>query len=91
MMVLVYTTVGCWGSSLTVYMYAVPRNQAFQHFVGNPMGTNWIPLLVDLSLFYYEAEFISKILHEKTKICFSGNLDMSKFYLLTTLINISIQ
>jgi hypothetical protein len=31
------------------------------------MGTNCAPLLADLFLYSYEAEFIQKLLHEKKK------------------------
>jgi hypothetical protein len=31
------------------------------------MGTNCLPLLVDLFLYSYEAECIQKLLHEKNK------------------------
>ena len=39
----------------------------FQQTVGIPMGTNGSPLLADLFLYSYEAEFIQKLLHEKNK------------------------
>ena len=32
--------------------------RVFQQTVGIPMGTNCAPLLVDLFLYYYEADFI---------------------------------
>jgi hypothetical protein len=35
--------------------------------LGIPMGTNCAPLLVDVFLYSYEAEFIQKLLHEKKK------------------------
>jgi hypothetical protein len=38
-------------------------NQIFQNTVGIPMGTNCAPLLADLFLYSYEAEFIPKLLH----------------------------
>jgi hypothetical protein len=31
------------------------------------MGTNCAPLLADVFLYFYEAEFIQKLLHEKNK------------------------
>jgi hypothetical protein len=42
-------------------------NQIFQQTVGIPMGTNCAPLLAELFLYYYEVEFIQKLLHEKNK------------------------
>jgi hypothetical protein len=42
-------------------------DQVFQQSVGIPMGTNCAPLLADLFLYSYEAEFIQKLLHEKKK------------------------
>jgi hypothetical protein len=35
--------------------------------VGIPMGTNCVTLLADLFLYWYEAEVIEKLLHEKKK------------------------
>jgi hypothetical protein len=35
--------------------------------VGIPMGTNCVPLLADLVSYFYEAEFIQKLLHEENK------------------------
>ena len=32
--------------------------KVFQKTVGIPMGTNWAPLLADIFLYSYEAEFI---------------------------------
>ena len=39
----------------------------FQQTVGIPVGTNCAPLLVDLFLYSYEAEFIQNLLKDKTK------------------------
>ena len=39
----------------------------FQRTVGIPMGTNCAPLLADLFLYSYEAEFIEKLLKDKGK------------------------
>ena len=39
----------------------------FQQTVGIPMGTNCAPLLADLFLYSYEAEFIQNLLKDKTK------------------------
>jgi hypothetical protein len=41
-------------------IYVVVGGQVFQQFVGVPMGTNRAPLLADLFLYSYEAEFITK-------------------------------
>jgi hypothetical protein len=46
-------------------IYVVVGGQVFQQSVGIPMGTNCAPLLADLFLYSYEAEFIQKLLHEK--------------------------
>ena len=48
-------------------IFVVFGNQIFQQTVGIPMGTNCAPLLADLFLYSYEAEFIQKLLHEKNK------------------------
>ena len=40
----------------------------FHQTIGNPMGTNCAPLLADLFLYTYEAEFIQKLLAQKQKI-----------------------
>jgi hypothetical protein len=48
-------------------IYVVVGGQVFQESVEIPMGTNCTPLLVDLFLYSFEAEFIQNILYEKTK------------------------
>jgi hypothetical protein len=48
-------------------IFVVFGNQIFQQIAGVPMGANCAPLLTDLSLYSYEAEFIKKLLHEKNK------------------------
>ena len=35
----------------------------FQKVIGIPMGTNWAPLLADLFLYSYEAEFIQTLIN----------------------------
>jgi hypothetical protein len=40
-------------------------NQVFQLTTGIPMGTNCAPFLADLFLYFYEAEFIRKLVYEK--------------------------
>jgi hypothetical protein len=39
-------------------IYVVVGGKVFQQSVGIPMGTNCVPLLADLFLYSYEAEFI---------------------------------
>ena len=41
--------------------------RVFQQTVGIPMGTNCAPLLADLFLYYYEADFMQKLLRKKDK------------------------
>jgi hypothetical protein len=48
-------------------IFAVVGEQVFQQFVGIPMGTNCTPLLADLFLYSYEAEFMQKLLPEKNR------------------------
>ena len=48
-------------------IFVVFGDQVFQQSVGIPMGTNCAPLLADLFLYSYEAEFIQRLLHEKKK------------------------
>jgi hypothetical protein len=43
------------------------RDQVFQQSVGIPMGTNCAPLLADLFLYSFEAEFVHKLLRYKKK------------------------
>jgi hypothetical protein len=45
----------------------VVKYQVFQQSVGIPMGTSCAPLLADLFLYSYEAEFVQKLLHYKNK------------------------
>lgn len=40
-------------------------NQFFQQSVEIPMGTNCAPLLADLYLYSYKAEFFQRLAHEK--------------------------
>jgi hypothetical protein len=49
------------------FFFLVFGNKIFQQTVGIPMGTNCEPLLADLCLYFNEAEFIQKHLHEKNK------------------------
>ena len=41
--------------------------RVFQQTVGIPMGTNCAPLLADLFLYYYEADFMQELLRKKDK------------------------
>jgi hypothetical protein len=44
--------------SLVDNIYVVFGDQVFQESVGIPMGTNCAPILADLFLYSYEAEFV---------------------------------
>jgi hypothetical protein len=48
-------------------IYVVFGDQVFQQPVGIPMGTNCPPLLADLFLYSYEAEFVQKLLQNNNK------------------------
>jgi hypothetical protein len=48
-------------------IYVVFGDQVFQQSVGIPMGTNCVPLLADLFLYSYEAEFVQKLLRDNNK------------------------
>ena len=48
----------------------------FQQTIGIPMGTNCAPLLADLFLYSYEAEFIQNLIKE-------GNRTLAKMFNLT--------
>jgi hypothetical protein len=48
-------------------IFVVFGNQIFQQTVGISIGTNCAPFIDDLFLYSYEAEFIQKLLHEKSK------------------------
>jgi hypothetical protein len=48
-------------------IYVIFGDQVFQQFVGIPMDTNCAPLLADLFLYSYEAEFVQKLLRDKKK------------------------
>ena len=49
-------------------IYVEFGGQVFQQTIGIPMGTNCAPLLADLFLYSYEAEFIQKLLSQKQKV-----------------------
>jgi hypothetical protein len=48
-------------------IYVVFEDQMFQQSVGIRMGTNRAPLLADLFLHYYEAEFVQKLLRDNNQ------------------------
>ena len=48
-------------------IYVVFGDQVFQQTVGSPMSTNCAPLLADLFLHSYEAEFVHKRLPDNNK------------------------
>jgi hypothetical protein len=50
-------------------IYVVFGDQVFQQSVGIPMGANFAPLLADLFLYSYEAEFVQrqKLLRDNNK------------------------
>jgi hypothetical protein len=48
-------------------IYEVFGEHVFQQSVGIPMGTNCAPLLSDLFLYSYEAEFVHKLLRDNNK------------------------
>ena len=48
-------------------IYVAFGDHVFQQSVGIPMGTNCTPLLADLFLYSYEAEFVQKLLRDKNK------------------------
>jgi hypothetical protein len=71
-------------------MFVVFGNQIFQQTVGIHMGTNCAPLLPDLYLYSYEAEFVQKLLHEKNKplaVAFNSTY-ATMIYRSTTIISI---
>ena len=43
-------------------IFVIFAGKVFQQIIGIPMGTNCAPLLVDIFLYYYEAEFIQSLL-----------------------------
>ena len=59
--IIIFTIISTW------YIYVVFGDQVFQQTVGIPMGTNCAPLLADLFLHSYEAEFVQKLLQDNNK------------------------
>ena len=48
-------------------IFVVIVGKVFQQIVGIPMGTNCAPLLADIFLYSYEAEFIQSLLSKGNK------------------------
>ena len=48
-------------------IFVVSGGKVFQQIVGIPMGTNCAPLLTDIFLYSYEAEFIQSLLSTGNK------------------------
>jgi hypothetical protein len=48
-------------------IYVVFRDQVFQQSVCNSMDTNCAPLLADLFLYSYDANFVQKLLRDNNK------------------------
>jgi hypothetical protein len=48
-------------------IYVVFCDQVFQQSIGIPMGTNCAPLLAELFLYLYEAEYVQKLLWDNNK------------------------
>ena len=46
-------------------IFVMSRGRVFQQTVGIPMGTNCAPLLANLFLYSYEADFIKGLLKKK--------------------------
>jgi hypothetical protein len=65
-------------------IYVNFRDQVFQLSVGIPMGVNCAPLLTNLFLYSYEAEFFfKKLLQYKTKelvVSFNNTSDISVIF-----------
>jgi hypothetical protein len=66
----------------------VVGGQVFQQSIGIPMGTNCAPLLADMFLYSYKAEFIQKLKEEEKNLLWHSvphfNISTT-FYLLTTI------
>jgi hypothetical protein len=57
-------------------------DQAFQQSVGIPMSITLAPLLADLTLYSYEAEFVQELIRNEIKqftVSFSNTLYMSMY------------
>ena len=51
--------------------------QVFQQMVGIPIGTNCAPLVANLFLYFYENEFLDKLINSSTKLMVSRDLPHS--------------
>ena len=54
-------------------IFVVFGGKVFQQIVGIPMGTNCAPLLADIFLYSYEAEFIQSLLSTGKKLAYQFN------------------
>jgi hypothetical protein len=66
-------------------IYVVVGDQVFQQSVDIPLSTNCVPLLTELFLYSYEAEFVQKPSHDNNKklaVSFHHTLSMiyGKFF-----------
>ena len=59
-------------------IFAMFGGRVFQQTVGIPMGTNCAPLLADLFLYSYEADFIQGLLKNNKK-----KLERSAIYMMS--------
>jgi hypothetical protein len=57
----------CMLGFLVDNIYVVVGDQVFQQSVGIPLGTNCAPLLTELFLYSYEAEFVQKLSQDNYK------------------------
>jgi hypothetical protein len=48
-------------------IHVVFKDQVFQQSVGNTVNIEWAPLLADLFLYSYEADFVQQLLRDKNK------------------------
>ena len=49
-------------NKIVIFVHVVFAGKVFQQIIGIPMGTNCAPLLADIFLYSYEAEFIQSLL-----------------------------
>jgi hypothetical protein len=54
-------------STFSIYIFVFFGGRVFQQTVGIPMGTKCAPLLADLFLYSYEADFIQRLLKKNEK------------------------
>jgi hypothetical protein len=53
-------------------IFVIFGGRGFQQTIGKPMGTNCVPLLADLFLYSYEADFIQGLLKCREGKCFNA-------------------